>query len=136
MTAGTHGSTFGGNPLATSVGNAVLDVVLEPGFLDHVRRTAILFKQRLAELKDRYPSIIAEIRGEGLLIGMRAVVPNGELVSELRAERLLTVAAGDNVVRLLPPLIIGEAEMSEALGMIDRACARIAKSQTPKKAAV
>jgi acetylornithine/N-succinyldiaminopimelate aminotransferase len=136
MTTGTHGSTFGGNPLATSVGNAVLDVVLAPGFLENVRRTAILLKQRLAELKDRYPTVIAEVRGEGLLIGLRAVVPNGDLVTELRAERLLTVAAGDNVVRLLPPLIIGEEEMAQALGMIDRACARIVKSQTPKKAAV
>ena len=138
MTAGTHGSTFGGNPLATAVGNAVLDVVLEPGFLDRVRMNALLFRQRLAELKDRYPSVIAEVRGEGLLIGLRALVPNGELVSELRAERLLTVAAGDNVVRLLPPLIIGEKEMSEAFGMIDRACARIAKAlaAAPKKGAV
>jgi acetylornithine/N-succinyldiaminopimelate aminotransferase len=135
MTVGTHGSTFGGNPLATSVGNAVLDVVLAPGFLDNVRKTAILFKQRLAELKDRYPTVIAEVRGEGLLIGLRAVVPNGDLVTELRTERLPTVAAGDNVVRLLPPLIVGEEEMSQAFGMIDRACARLAKTQTQKKAA-
>jgi acetylornithine/N-succinyldiaminopimelate aminotransferase len=134
MTTGTHGSTFGGNPLATAVGNAVLDVVLAPGFLDQVRKNSLLLKQRLAELKDRYPGVIAEVRGEGLLIGLRAVVPNGDLVSELRVERLLTVAAGDNVVRLLPPLIVGEEEMSQALGMIDRACARIAKNQTQKKA--
>ena len=77
--------------------------------------------------------MIAEVRGEGLLIGLRAVVPNGDLVTELRAEKLLTVAAGDNVVRLLPPLIIGEEEMSAALGMIDRACARLAKSQSARK---
>ena len=138
MTTGTHGSTFGGNPLATAVGNAVLDVVLEPEFLDRVRRNSILVKQRLAELKDRYPTVIAEVRGEGLLIGLRAVVPNGDLVSELRAERLLTVAAGDNVVRLLPPLIVGEEELSQAVGMIDRACARLAKTQAAaqKKGAV
>ncbi|HKY85523.1 MAG TPA: aspartate aminotransferase family protein, partial [Pseudorhodoplanes sp.] len=134
MTQGTHGSTFGGNPLATTVGNAVLDVVLEPGFLDRVRKNSILFKQRLAELKDRYPGVIAEVRGEGLLIGLRAVVPNGDLATELRNEKLLTVAAGDNVVRLLPPLIVGEEEMSAALGMIDRACARLANSPTQKKA--
>jgi acetylornithine/N-succinyldiaminopimelate aminotransferase len=134
MTTGTHGSTFGGNPLATAVGNAVLDVVLEPGFLDRVRKNSILFKQRLAELKDRYPGVIAEVRGEGLLIGLRAVVPNGDLVAELRNEKLLTVAAGDNVVRLLPPLIVGEEDMSAAFGMIDRACARLAKSPTQKKA--
>jgi acetylornithine/N-succinyldiaminopimelate aminotransferase len=133
MTVGTHGSTFGGNPLATAVGNAVLDVVLGDGFLDNVRKTSILLKQRLAELKDRYPSVIAEVRGEGLLIGLRAVVPQGDLVNELRAQKLLTVAAGDNVVRLLPPLIAGEAEVTEAIGMIDRACAQLAKAQPPLK---
>src|SRR5439155_4955552 len=128
MTTGTHGSTFGGNPLAMAAGNAVLDVVLAPGFLEKVRRTAILFKQRLAELKDRHPGVIAEVRGEGLLLGLRLVTPNTELVDELRAEKLLTAAAGDNVVRLLPPLIVGEAELTQALGMIDRACARVARA--------
>jgi acetylornithine/N-succinyldiaminopimelate aminotransferase len=128
MTAGTHGSTFGGNPLAMAVGNAVLDVVLAPGFLDRVRKMAILFKQRLAELKDRYPAIIAEVRGEGLLLGLRAVVPSADLVGALRAEKLLTPAAGDNVVRLLPPLIVSEAELGEAMAMIDRACARLMQS--------
>ena len=72
MTAGTHGSTFGGNPLAMAAANAVLDVVLAPGFLDRVRGSGCCFKQRLAEIKDRYPSIIAEVRGEGLLLGVRA----------------------------------------------------------------
>jgi acetylornithine/N-succinyldiaminopimelate aminotransferase len=128
MTPGTHGSTFGGNPLAMAAGNAVLDVVLDTGFLERVRHTAILFKQRLAELKDRHPTVIAEVRGEGLLLGLRAITPNAELVEELRAEKLLTVAAGENVVRLLPPLIIGEAEIAEAVAMIDRACTRIARA--------
>jgi len=128
MTPGTHGSTFGGNPLAMAAGNAVLDVVLAPGFLDRVRRTAILFKQRLAELKDHHPSVIAEVRGEGLLLGLRAVTPNAELVDELRAEKLLTAAAGDNVVRLLPPLTIDEPEIAEAMAMIDRACMRVARA--------
>jgi acetylornithine/N-succinyldiaminopimelate aminotransferase len=126
MTAGTHGSTFGGNPLAVAIGNAVLDVVLAPGFLDGVRRNTLLLKQRLAELKDRHPKVIAEVRGEGLLIGLRTEIPNAELVDELRAEKMLTVAAGDNVVRLLPPLIVGEAEISEAVARIDRACTRLA----------
>ena len=117
MTAGTHGSTFGGNPLAMAVGNAVLDEVLKPGFLDHVRRIALLFKQRLAELKDRHPTVIAEVRGEGLLIGLRVLVPNGDLIDALRAEKLLAVGAGDNVVRLVPPLIVGETEIAEAVGM-------------------
>jgi acetylornithine/N-succinyldiaminopimelate aminotransferase len=131
MTLGTHGSTFGGNPLAMAAGNAVLDVVLAPEFLDTVRRRSLLLKQRLAELKDRYPAVIAEVRGEGMLIGLRAVVNNGDLVNELRAERLLSVAAGDNVVRLLPPLIVGEAEIAEAVAMVDRACTRLARSAAP-----
>ncbi|MCZ7641919.1 MAG: aspartate aminotransferase family protein [Pseudorhodoplanes sp.] len=136
MTAGTHGSTFGGNPLAMSVGNAVLDVVLAPGFLENVRKMSLRLKQRLAELKDRFPSVIEEVRGEGLLLGLKAAVPNGDLVKELRAEKLLAVAAGDNVVRLLPPLIIGEAEVIEALGMIERACSRLASTASKEKAAV
>ena len=136
MTVGTHGSTFGGNLLATRVGNAVLDVVLAPGFLDHSRQMALLLKQRLAELKDRHASIISEVRGEGLLIGLRSVVPNGDLVAACRAEKLLTVAAGDNVVRLLPPLIISEDDIAEAIGMIDRACTRLAANQrSPNKVA-
>jgi acetylornithine/N-succinyldiaminopimelate aminotransferase len=121
MTAGTHGSTFGGNPLAMAASHATLDVMLAPGFLERVRKISLLLKQRLAEIKDRHPGVIAEVRGEGLLIGLRAVVPNGELVDALRAEKLLTVAAGDNVVRLLPPLIVGEAEIAEAVARIDRA---------------
>ena len=89
----------------------------------------MLLKQKLAELKDRFPSVIAEVRGEGFLVGLRAAVPNGELVDELRAEKLITVAAGDNVVRLLPPLIVSEDEVAEAVRRIERACARIAKTQ-------
>ena len=131
MTAGVHGSTFGGNPLAMAVGHAVLDVVLAPGFLDRVRRNSLLMRQRLAELQDRYPGVIAEIRGEGLLLGMRAVVPNGELVDALRAEKLLTIAAGENVVRLLPPLIVSEAEIADALDRIDRACAAVTRAHAP-----
>ena len=125
MTTGTHGSTFGGNPLAMSVANAVLDVMLAPGFLDRVRQTGLLFKQRLAQIKDSYPSLIAEVRGEGLLIGLRAVVPAGELVDALRAEKMITVPSGDNVVRLLPPLIVSEQEIGEAIARLDRACARL-----------
>jgi acetylornithine/N-succinyldiaminopimelate aminotransferase len=128
MTVGTHGSTFGGNPLAMSAANAVLDVMLEPGFLERVQRTGLFFKQRLAEIKDRYPAIISEVRGEGLLVGVRAVVPAGELVDALRAERMIVVAAGDNVVRLLPPLIISEAEIAEGVDRLGRACARVARA--------
>jgi acetylornithine/N-succinyldiaminopimelate aminotransferase len=136
MTAGTHGSTFGGNPLAMSAANATLDIMLAPGFFDHVKKIGILFKQRLAEIKDRYPSLIAEVRGDGLLVGLRAVVPAGELVNAIRAEKMLTVAAGDNVVRLLPPLIISEQEMAEGVARLDRACARLSGgSKAPSSAA-
>jgi len=134
MTAGTHGSTFGGNPLAMAVGNAVLDVVLAPGFLERVQQTSLLFKQRLAEIKDRHPDVIAEVRGEGLLLGLRTHMPNGELVDALRAEKMLVVAAGDNVVRLLPPLIITDAEVGEAIGRLDRAATAVARGKaTPLK---
>jgi acetylornithine/N-succinyldiaminopimelate aminotransferase len=125
MTPGTHGSTFGFNPLAMSVANATLDVMLAPGFFDHVKRVGLLLKQRLAEIKDRYPALIAEVRGEGLLIGLRAVVPAGELVDALRGEKMLAVAAGDNVVRLLPPLIVSEREIAEGVARLDRACAKL-----------
>jgi acetylornithine/N-succinyldiaminopimelate aminotransferase len=128
MTAGTHGSTFGGNPLAMAAGNAVLDVMLAPGFFERLRATALLLKQRLAEMKDRHPGVIAEVRGEGLLIGLRSVVPNGQLVDALRGEKLLTVAAGDNVVRLLPPLIVEEADILEAINRIDRAASAIERA--------
>jgi acetylornithine/N-succinyldiaminopimelate aminotransferase len=128
MTTGTHGSTFGGNPLAMAAGNAVLDVVTADGFLDRVRKNSLLLKQRLAELKDRYASVLAEVRGEGLLIGLRMVPPASEMVNELRNEKMITVAAGDNVVRLLPPLIIGEHEVAEACARVDRACARLARA--------
>ena len=115
MTAGTHGSTFGGNPLAMACGNAVLDVMLADGFLDKVKHNALLLKQKLAEIKDRHASVIAEVRGEGLLIGLRMVPPSSEMVDELRAEKMITVGAGDNVVRLLPPLIISEKEIADAV---------------------
>jgi acetylornithine/N-succinyldiaminopimelate aminotransferase len=135
MTAGTHGSTFGGTPLAMAVGNAVLDVMLKPDFLAHVNKIALLFKQRLAEIKDRYSGVISDVRGEGLLIGLKAVPPAGELVDALRAEKMITVGAGDNVVRLLPPLIISEAEVADAIGRIDRACAQLSEAQAKKRAA-
>jgi acetylornithine/N-succinyldiaminopimelate aminotransferase len=128
MTVGTHGTTFGGNPLAMAVGNAVLDVVLAPGFLENVERLGLLFSQRLAELKDRHPAIIAEIRGAGLMLGLRTVVPNTELTVAAREEKLLVIPAGDNVVRLLPPLVITDADASEAIDRLDRACTRIETS--------
>jgi acetylornithine/N-succinyldiaminopimelate aminotransferase len=125
MTVGTHGTTFGGNPLAMAVGNAVLDVVLAPGFLDHVRQVGLALRQRLAELKDRHPAVIAEIRGEGLMMGLRTHVANTDLIAAARGQHLILIAAGDNVVRLLPPLIITEADVAEAFSRLDAACGAI-----------
>ncbi len=125
MTAGTHGSTYGGNPLAMSVANAVLDVVLADGFLDQVQDTAGRLRQKLAELKDRHPRVIEEIRGEGLLLGIRTHVPNTDLIAALREEGMLVPGASDNVVRLLPPLTIGAAEIDAAFTRLDAACTKI-----------
>jgi acetylornithine/N-succinyldiaminopimelate aminotransferase len=134
MTPGSHGSTFGGNPLAVAAANAVLDVMLKPGFFEHVRKMSLLLKQKLAAVIDRHPAVLAEVRGEGLLIGVKAVVPSADLVTALREQHLLTVGAGDNVVRLLPPLIVSEAEIEEAVQRLDRACAGLSAKQ-PKQAA-
>jgi len=125
MTLGTHGTTFGGNPLAMAVGNAVLDVVLAPGFLDHVERMGLLLKQRLAELIDRHPAVIAEIRGQGLMLGIRTHVPNTEFVAAARDQKLIVIGAGDNVSRLLPPLIVTEADVAAAIDRLDAACLAI-----------
>ena len=135
MTPGSHGSTFGGNPLAVAAANAVLDVMLAPGFFEHVRRMSLLLKQKLAAVVDRHPDIISEIRGEGLLIGVKAVVPSGDLVAALREQKLLTVGAGDNVVRFLPPLIVSEAEIEQSVEMLDRACAALSGGPAKQAAA-
>ncbi len=111
MTAGTHGTTFGGNPLAMTAANAVLDVLLEPGFLAHVDAVARGFHAKLDALAKRHPKVFADARGAGLLLGLKCVVPNGDMQTRLREAGLLAVAAGDNVIRLLPPLIVGQAEL-------------------------
>ena len=123
MTAGIHGTTFGGNPLAMAVGNAVLDVVLEDGFLDDVSRKALLMKQALASIADEFPEVVEEIRGVGLMLGLKCRVPNTELNLALRDQKLLAVPAGENVIRLLPPLTVSDDEIREALDRI-RAGAR------------
>ncbi|MBR3193122.1 aspartate aminotransferase family protein [Bosea sp. (in: a-proteobacteria)] len=125
MTLGTHGTTFGGNPLAMAVGNAVLDVILAPGFLDRVQKTALRLRQSLAQLKDQHPQVIEEIRGEGLMLGLKLKTPNTDFVAQARAAGLLVVAAGDNVVRLLPPLIIGESEVAEGVARLDKAAGAV-----------
>jgi acetylornithine/N-succinyldiaminopimelate aminotransferase len=134
MTPGTHGSTFGGNPLAVAAANAVLDVMLKPGFFDHVQKMSLLLKQKLASVVDRHPTVVSEVRGEGLLIGIKAVVPSGDLVTALREQHLLTVGAGENVVRLLPPLIVSEAEIEDAVQRLDRACAVVSAGQNKQAA--
>jgi acetylornithine/N-succinyldiaminopimelate aminotransferase len=125
MVAGTHGSTYGGNPLAMAVGNAVLDVVLEDGFLDHVRDVALVFRQGLAALKDRFPDVIEDVRGEGLMLGIKAKIPVADLLKAVRAEKLLGVPAGDNVLRLLPPLTVTAEEAREGLARIERAAEKL-----------
>jgi acetylornithine/N-succinyldiaminopimelate aminotransferase len=120
MVAGTHGSTFGGNPLAMAVGNAVLDVLLEPGFLDKVQRMAARLLERLQFVQKKYPHVYSEVRGHGLLLGIKCGPPSAEVGNKLREEGMLTAGAGDNVVRLLPPLIIGKAEIDAAEVIVDK----------------
>jgi acetylornithine/N-succinyldiaminopimelate aminotransferase len=122
MVAGTHGSTFGGNPLATAVGSAVMDVVTAEGFLDNVQKQALLLKQKLAALKDMYPTVIEDIRGQGLMMGIKCKVPNTALVSAVLSEKMLVIGAGDNVVRLLPPLVVTEKDINEAVSKLEKAC--------------
>ncbi|MBP1858176.1 aspartate aminotransferase family protein [Rhizobium herbae] len=125
MVAGTHGSTYGGNPLAMAVGNAVLDVILADDLLQHVRDVSLVFRQGLASLADRFPDVIEEIRGEGLMLGIKAKVPSADLLKAIRAERLLAVPAGENVIRLLPPLITTAEEAREGLARLERAAEQL-----------
>ena len=127
MVPGTHGSTYGGNPLAMAVGNAVLDAVLEPGFIERVQTLALRLKQELARVQYENPDVIEEVRGSGLLAGIKVKPPMGEVVAACLAEKLLTVGAGENVVRLLPPLNVTEAEISDAMQRLSRALRRLAK---------
>ncbi|MGE0613063.1 MAG: aspartate aminotransferase family protein [Hyphomicrobiales bacterium] len=128
MTAGTHGSTFGGNPLAMAAANATLDIIAEPAFLERVRRAGLRLKQKLAAIRDENSGLIEEVRGEGLMIGLRMRVPNTELVSALLAEHVLTVPAGDNVVRLIPPLVVSDEEIDLACEKLSAACARLRRA--------
>ncbi len=124
LTAGTHGTTFGGNPLACAAANAVLDVVLAPGFLADVDRRARIFWRGLVQVAAEFPDVFEDARGAGLLLGLKCVVPNTEVQAAFTAEGLLSVGAGDNVVRLAPPLIVSDAEIAEALEMMRRGARR------------
>ncbi|MBU2486049.1 MAG: aspartate aminotransferase family protein [Alphaproteobacteria bacterium] len=128
MTLGTHGTTYGGNPLAMAVGNAVLDVILEPGFLPHVNDVALVLTQGLASLKDRYPDLISDVRGAGLMLGIKCAKSNADLVTAMRNEHILGVPAGDNVVRLLPPLIVTAEEARDALSRIEAALEMLSRN--------
>ncbi|MBL8846301.1 MAG: aspartate aminotransferase family protein [Hyphomicrobium zavarzinii] len=130
LTAGTHGSTFGGNPLATAVGSAVLDVVLEPGFLEGVQQKALRLRQSLARIQDQFPSLVTEVRGQGLLAGIKVNAAPPDVVAAALSEKLLVVGAGDNVVRLLPPLTVDEQEIGEGIERLSRALTHVSKSQT------
>ncbi|WP_375665336.1 aspartate aminotransferase family protein [Bartonella sp. TT121SHDZB] len=121
MIPGTHGSTFGGNLLGMAVGNSVLDVLLEPSFLNHVQRMGDKLKSGLLHILNIYPDIICAVQGMGLMLGIQCVVPSNLVVNALENEYLLSVAANNNVVRLLPPLIIREEEIDESLHRIEKA---------------
>jgi len=125
LTAGSHGTTFGGNPMAMAVANAVCDVILDRGFLDGVDKTAKELWTRLLDLAKKYPGVIEEIRGSGLMIGIKCVGDSGEFRTKLHERGMLSVGAADNVVRLLPPLIIEERHIDEAMEILTAVCAQI-----------
>ena len=122
MTPGTHGSTFGGNPLAMSVGNAVLDIIFGKDFLENVKQKGKYFDQGLNKMKDKYPKIIAEIRGAGLIKGLKMLVDNTEFIKKLMNHKMLAIKAEENVTRLFPPLIVNNKELDEAIEKIDKVC--------------
>lgn len=122
MVVGTHGSTYGGNPLAMAVASAAVAIMTKPEFIAHVREMGVKLAQKLAMLADQHPTIIETVRGHALMLGIKTRVVNTELVEALRAEHMLTVGAADNVVRLLPPLIIDETHLDEAVDKLDKAC--------------
>jgi len=120
MVAGTHGSTYGGNPLAMAVANAVLDLIEAEGFLERVQKVGALLRRRLDALAAAHPTVFEFARGQGLIQGLKCKVPSGEMVAALRKAGLISVGAGDNVVRFVPPLIIDESHVEEAAAIIDR----------------
>ena len=122
MIPGTHGSTFGGNPLAMSVGNTVVDIVSERKFLDNVKKLSNFFLSNLIQLQKKYPKVIRQIRGRGLLIGIQLYKDQTKFIKKLMDNKLLTIRAAENVIRILPPLNVKKSELSEALKIIDKVC--------------
>ncbi|WP_439817013.1 aspartate aminotransferase family protein [Zavarzinia sp. CC-PAN008] len=136
MTAGSHGSTYGGNPLAMAVGNAVLDVILEDGFLDRVLQVAGHLRQSLGAIVEAHPDVVEGVRGEGLMLGLKVKPENRAVVGALREAGMLVVAGGDNTIRLVPPLVIGEPEIARAVEIMDAAFTRLAPASAVKVASV
>ena len=125
MVPGTHGSTYGGNPLAMAAANGVLDVIIEPDFLSSIIKKGNKLKDDLTSLVQKHPSVLESVRGVGLMLGVKSIGPNLELMTALRENKLLTVVAGENVVRILPPLNVSEDELDEAVQKIDQVCNKI-----------
>jgi acetylornithine/N-succinyldiaminopimelate aminotransferase len=125
MTAGTHGSTYGGNPLAMAVGNAAIDLATAPGFLDHVNKVANYLNQQLGALVAGHPAIFEAVRGQGLMLGLKMKVPNGDFIASARDAGLVVLPAGDNVVRLLPPLTLSEEEAREGVALMNKAASAL-----------
>jgi len=122
MTVGSHGSTFGGNPLAMTIGNAVLDIIYSKNFLKDVEKKGTYFDQELKKIKDKYPKVIEEVRGRGLMKGIKMIVDNTEFIKKLINEKMLTVKAEENIVRLFPPLTVDNKELDEAIMKIEAVC--------------
>jgi acetylornithine/N-succinyldiaminopimelate aminotransferase len=125
LTPGSHGTTFGGNPLAAAAANAVLDVVLADGFLDAVRLRAARLRAGLEQLVQHWPGVFEGVRGQGLMLGLECGLPNTEVQKACVAEGLLTVAAGENVLRLVPPLVVTDSDIEEGLARLGRAASRL-----------
>jgi len=125
MTVGTHGTTYGGNPLAMAVGNAAVDLATAPGFLEHVNKIANYLNQQLGALVATHPAIFEGVRGQGMMLGLKMKVPNGDFITAARGVGIVVLPAGDNVVRLLPPLTLSEAEAREGLELLGKAAAAL-----------
>ena len=122
MIPGSHGSTFGGNPLAMAVGNSVIDIVSSKKFLNNVKKISKYFFSELKQLKKKYPNIVKEIRGRGLLIGIQLHKDQTSFINKLTENKLLTIRAAENVIRILPPLNVKKSEIDQALKIINKVC--------------
>jgi acetylornithine/N-succinyldiaminopimelate aminotransferase len=121
MVVGTHGSTFGGNPLAMAVSNAVMDLLLEPGQLNEVERKADYFRKHLQRLVEHFPEVVLSVHGLGLMVGLKCKVPNTDMLNKLREKKLVVGTSGSNMIRLLPPLNVSDEHLTNAVGIIEEA---------------